>query len=86
MNIWLVIAFPLFAILAWGFCYLAPKPLRSSDYVTIAVAFSAAVGADAVIGTVTDPTHIWRQIIGFTVAYGVFAAIMSAALWRRRAG
>lgn len=86
MNIWLIIAFPLFAILAWGYCYLVPKPLRRSDYVTIALALAAAVGADAFIGTVTDPGHIWRQIIGFTVAYGVFAAIMSVALWKRRAG
>ena len=84
MNIWLIIALPLFAILAWGYWYLVSKPVKQADIWTIVVAFAAAVAADAWVAQMTDPTHIWRHIIGFTVAYGVFAAIVGFALWRRK--
>ncbi len=84
LNIWLIIALPLFVILAWGYWYLVAKPWRMIDTMVIVASFAVALASDAWVALVTDSGHIWRQIIGFTVAYGAFATVMGLALWWRR--
>ncbi|QWP78075.1 hypothetical protein J5226_06675 [Lysobacter sp. K5869] len=91
LNLALILFIPWFSILAWLF-WAYPRQPRGAARTAFDSATLALAGAAAIWGMHwgmhnADPNAgaIWKQVLATSVAYGLFLAVMTAALiarWR----
>jgi hypothetical protein len=91
LNLGLILFLPWYAILILAYCRFAPPRARGGwRYAFDAAALLLAVAATTLSLhwslAIADPTHgkMWAQVLGTSVSYGVFLAVMTCAWFLRR--
>jgi hypothetical protein len=90
LNLGLILFLPWYAILIVAYCRFAPVHGHRGRYAVDAAALLLALVATTLSLhwslAIADPTHgkMWAQVLGTSVSYGVFLAVMTAAWFLRR--
>jgi hypothetical protein len=90
LNLGLILFLPWYAILIVVYWRFAPTQGRAWRYVFDAAALLLALAATTLSLhwslAIADPTHgkMWGQVLGTSVSYGVFLAVMTGAWFLRR--
>ena len=90
LNLGLILFLPWYAILIVVYCRFAPIQRRGWRYAFDAAALLIALAATTLslhwsLG-IADPKYgkMWGQVLGTSVSYGVFLAVMTCAWFLRR--
>ena len=91
LNLGLILLLPWYAILIALYCRFPGMARRGAHYAFDAGALLVALAATTFslhwsLG-IADPAHgkMWGQVLGTSVSYGVFLAVMTCAWFLRRA-